>query len=415
MRYLHFLLIIAFILTGCQPTQKEGKKPIPIALPEYKYGVRIDSTIVDSLKISNGQTLSGIFSKINITGNYAELAIQKSDSLFNLKRLIPGRDYYSIYGLKQDSIRKPNFLIIDASEKELLIYDFRDSLPKVQLTKRDVVVKKRNTSMVIKGSLYRTVQDMGINSTLAMKMAQIYDWTIDFFQIQEGDWFSVVFDEIYIEGKAKGIDKIHAVRFHFSGKDYYAFAYLNPETGKVSYYNEKGESMQTRYLKAPLDFARISSVFTTKRFHPVLKISRPHLGIDYAAPTGTPIRAIGAGTVTEAGYKMGNGNYVKIRHNKDHETQYLHMSRFASGISRGKKVAQGQVIGNVGSTGLSTGPHLCFRFWERGVQVNPKKMHSQPAEPLKKALLNDYLLVKDSLIGKLTEPPKRVVKTSTAP
>jgi murein DD-endopeptidase MepM/ murein hydrolase activator NlpD len=220
---------------------------------------------------------------------------------------------------------------------------------------------------------------------MAIALSEIYAWTIDFYRIQKGDAFKVFFEEHFVEGNSIGIGRILSSSFSQGGKTVKAYYFENGE--EKGYYDAEGNSLKKAFLKAPVKFSRISSGYSTKRLHPVLKTVRPHYGTDYAAPHGTPIMAVGDGTVTEARYTGGNGNYVKIRHNKSIETQYLHMSRFADGVRPGKRVSQGDIIGYVGSTGLATGPHVCFRFWKNGKQVDHRKEEMQGAGPLPDALM----------------------------
>jgi murein DD-endopeptidase MepM/ murein hydrolase activator NlpD len=231
-------------------------------------------------------------------------------------------------------------------------------------------------------------------------MAKIYDWSLDFFKVQEGDWFTVAFDEQEVDGKPIGIGTIHGVRFNYSGKDFYAIRH--DLQGKPQYFTETGQAMRKRFLKAPLKFERITSPFSKRRFHPVQRVFKPHFGVDYAASTGTAIRTVGDGTVVDCGRRGGNGIWVKVNHGGGYETGYLHMSRMAKGMRRGMRVSQGQVIGYVGSTGLATGPHLCFRFWERGVQVNPKKIRTPQSAQMTKAQLPTYLPVRDKVVQELS-------------
>jgi murein DD-endopeptidase MepM/ murein hydrolase activator NlpD len=230
-----------------------------------------------------------------------------------------------------------------------------------------------------------------------MALAATFDWTVDFFQLQKGDGYRVYYVESLVDSQPYGPAQILAAEFRASGKTHTAIRFRN------NYFDDKGQSMKRRYLKAPLDYTRISSGFSTSRLHPVLRYLRPHLGVDYAAPKGTPVRSVGDGQVLEAAYRGGNGNFVKIQHSREHATGYLHLSRIASGVRRGGRVRQGQVIGYVGSTGLSTGPHLCFRFWNRGVQVNPKRLQGPQAEPMNPADLPSFRQHRDSLMVQL--PP----------
>jgi murein DD-endopeptidase MepM/ murein hydrolase activator NlpD len=248
---------------------------------------------------------------------------------------------------------------------------------------------------VIYSSLYQTIDEMGGDPGLAWKLSRIYDWSVDFFRLQKGDSFKVIYEKKMVDGKEIGIVKILAAQFGHGGRVYNSYLYNFDKSNQ--YYDEEGNSMKRRYLKAPLEYSRISSGFSRRRFHPVQKRYKAHLGVDYAASTGTPIRSVGDGTVVAAGYSRYNGNYVKVSHTHSQATQYLHMSKIAKGVKKGQRVDQGEVIGYVGSTGLATGPHLCFRFWENGQQINPLTVQAPPAEPLAKEELPNYLSYSDSL------------------
>jgi murein DD-endopeptidase MepM/ murein hydrolase activator NlpD len=222
-------------------------------------------------------------------------------------------------------------------------------------------------------------------------MADIFSCAIDFYRLQKGDYFKIIYDEDFVEGESVGVGEIQACIFNSGGKDNYAFYYEKDKAHEGEYYDERGESMKRQFLKAPLKFFRISSKFAGRRFHPVTKVWKAHLGTDYAAAYGTPIMATADGIVEDAQFKVYNGNYVKIRHNGQYKTQYLHMSKIAKGVKRGSRVSQGQVIGYVGSTGLATGPHVCYRFWKDGQQVDPFKQKGAISEPLPAKYKNQYL------------------------
>lgn len=242
---------------------------------------------------------------------------------------------------------------------------------------------------------------MNISNELTNGFVDIFAWQVDFGRLQKGDKFKLIYTEKQVEGKPIGIASIDAIYFEHFGSGYYAFPFDQEATGDVDYFDEKGNSLRKALLKYPIEFTRISSRFNPNRFHPVAKVFRAHNGTDFAAPTGTPIRAAGDGIVLEAQYKGGNGNYVKIRHNATYSTQYLHMSKIGAGIRPGTRVRQGQTIGFVGSTGLANGPHLCYRFWKNGVQVDALKVQLPAAEPVKDDQRNAFEAVKERLTRRL--------------
>ncbi len=363
--------------------------------PTRLYGIIIDSLQLTKSQIKSGQNLSVLLTKEGLSSTQIHQLVTASRDIFDTRSIRVG----NTYTLLRDSNRVL-YWIYEHNPITYYICDFRDSLPKVTRHDRPVTVIHRKMGGIINSSLFQTVIDNGGSQEVAVSLAGVFDWTVDFFSVQKGDHFKMVYEEKQVDGKPYGMGRILAAEFNHRGKNNLAILFDNGKP--LQYYNENGESMRKRYLKAPLEFSRISSRFSMRRFHPVLKSYKAHLGTDYAAPTGTPIRSIGDGTVLEAGYRGGNGNFVKIKHNKTHTTGYLHMSRIASGIHSGARVSQGQVIGYVGSTGLATGPHLCFRFWENGTQVDPRRIQTPAADPLPAAQKPAYFAVRDSMLAQLT-------------
>jgi murein DD-endopeptidase MepM/ murein hydrolase activator NlpD len=278
------------------------------------------------------------------------------------------------------------------------VFDLNDSL-QIYEDSKPVEVSTNSFSASINHSLFTSLSENGASIELAVKLSQIFAWQVDFYAIQKGDRFKVIYEEKSVGDKIIGIGDIVGAYFQHRGTDYYAIPF--EQDSVLQFFDQNGNSLRKAFLKAPLEFSRISSRFSKNRFHPILKRNKPHLGTDYAAPHGTPIRTIGDGIVLEAGYSGGNGNYVKIKHNSTYITQYLHMSRFAQGIRKGVSVKQGQVIGYVGSTGLATGPHLCFRFWKNGVQVDPYKEVNPPSYPVKPNLMAQFDSVKTRIMTEL--------------
>jgi murein DD-endopeptidase MepM/ murein hydrolase activator NlpD len=234
---------------------------------------------------------------------------------------------------------------------------------------------------------------------LVIKLSEIFAWQIDFYRIREGDHFKVIYEEEFVDNRSIGVKNILGAYFNYSDEEFFAIPF--DQDSIPQFFDENGKSLRKAFLKAPLEYSRISSRYSLKRFHPVRKVYKAHLGTDYAAPTGTPIRSVGDGIVIEASYTGNNGRYVKIKHNSVYSTQYLHMSKFARRIKRGTKIKQGEVIGYVGSTGLATGPHLCFRFWKNGVQVNPLKEKIPSSHPVKPDLLDAYNKKKAEVLTEL--------------
>lgn len=251
----------------------------------------------------------------------------------------------------------------------------------------------------ITSSLWQTMADNNINFNITVNLSEIYAWAIDFYRIQKGDYFKVLYEEKFVDGESVGIGKVIAAYFNHYNHDYYAVYFEQGEA--ADYFDENANSLRKAFLKAPLKYSRISSRYSMKRFHPVQKRYKAHLGTDYAAPRGTPIMSTGDGVIQKSGYSKGNGNYVKVRHNSVYSTQYLHMNKIKSGIRKGVRVRQGDVIGYVGSTGLATGPHVCYRFWKNGRQVDALKVSVPPSLPVEKKYRSEYEKVRDEMIQKL--------------
>ncbi|HUM88586.1 MAG TPA: M23 family metallopeptidase, partial [Prolixibacteraceae bacterium] len=272
--------------------------------------------------------------------------------------------------------------------------------------KDSMIVKKGQKSIdttlctfsgIIESSLWNTFIDNGANPNLCIALSDVFAWTVDFFGVQKGDKFKVVYDQYSVEGKFAGVGKIHTAQFESSGLVIPAFFFS--ANGQEGFFDDKGNSLKKAFLKAPLNFSRISSKFSNSRLHPVLKIRRPHHGVDYAAPTGTPVYSIGDGVVVKKTYQAGGGgNYLSIKHNSVYTSQYMHLSKFAKGIAAGSRVKQGQLIGYVGMTGLASGPHLDFRIYYNGSPVDPLKVETPPVEPISEANKANFVVVRDSLL-----------------
>ena len=370
-----------------------------ISEPVLKYGLPADSFIIRSGTIEPNQHLSNILSNCGIGMGIIDQIAKKSKSVFDVRKLRSGCNY-SIFH-KPDSTETPHYFVYENSATDYYVFELFDSL-RVYRGEKEIKVKQVRASGTIETSLWNTMVDNNLDPMLALNLSDIFAWSIDFFAINKGDRFRVIFDELYVDSSFVGIGEIYAVQFDHYGDANYAFRFYQDE--RHDYYDETGMSLRKAFLKAPLDFYRISSRFSHSRMHPVLRIRRPHLGVDYAAPKGTPVMSIGDGTVIQRAYqKGGGGNFVKIRHNSVYTTVYMHLSGFARGITTGTRVKQKQVIGYVGSTGLSTGPHLDFRVFKNGQPVDPLRVEAPPVEPVKPENMPSYILLKDSLMLELQQ------------
>lgn len=367
--------------------------------PTYLYGIAIDSFEVEELTVLKNEFLSTIFAKHGVNNLTVHELVKKTTGIFDVKNIRVGNAYTTIK--ERDSSQTLAYLIYHPNLVDYIVFNLKDSLG-VSAGQREVTTEVKEVAGEITSSLYEALISGGANANLAMKMADMYAWTIDFYSIQKGDNFKVIYEQQSVDGVPLQIGNIHAAVFEHKGVPYYGYRYQISDDKNFEYYNEKGESLRRAFLKAPLKFSRISSRFSLKRFHPVQKRWKAHLGTDYAAPHGTPIIATGSGTVTESKYNGNNGHYVKIKHNSTYTTQYLHMSKRA--VTAGQRVSQGQVIGYVGSTGLATGPHVCYRFWKNGSQVDPLREKFPTADPISKEYLpafEQYRLSKDSILNRI--------------
>ena len=388
-----FLILISCSQKKSTPALTENSKEINVHIPEFKFGINLDSFRYETHKIKWGQNFSDILSRHGLSNKKiydASLAIKP---FFNLKKLKNG-NFFTLFYKHNNS--KPSFFVYETSVYDYLVCSLDESV-EASITKRKITYKEKKIEGKINSSLYLSFDDLNYPIELVNKMVDIFAWQIDFFRINPGDHYEILYTEEIIDSVVVGISNVKAARFTHNEKDFYAFSY-NQGLGN-DYFDENGKSLRKTFLRSPLNFYRISSRYRKKRFHPVLKRYRDHLGTDYAAPRGTPIMTVADGKIIEARYGRNNGYFVKVKHNNIYSTQYLHMSKFAKGIKPGKNVRQGDIIGYVGSTGLATGPHVCYRFWRNGKQVDPYKQNDLPdGEPILAQHLSAYNYVKEKYL-----------------
>jgi murein DD-endopeptidase MepM/ murein hydrolase activator NlpD len=375
-------------------------KPVEIKEPSLLYGMVVDNLTVIEDKIKRNENLGDILTEYNVPASIIHQVSQLSRNIFDARKIAPNKKYTLI--CDQDSLKTAKAFVYEPNPMEYIVFRFEDTLW-VDVCKRDVVIAEKSIAGEIKSNLSETIEELGISHELTNRFVDVFGWQVDFQRLQKGDKFKLIYEEAQVEGVSVGIKQINAIYFEHFGSAYYAFPFDQGEG--VDYFDEEGKSLRKALLKYPIEFTRISSRYTMSRFHPVQKRWKAHLGTDFAAPRGTPIRTVGDGVVEEAQYKSNNGNYVKVRHNGTYTTQYLHMSKIADGVRAGMKVRQGQTIGYVGSTGLATGPHLCYRFWRNGVQVDALKVELPPSQPVKKDYVEAFESVKTELTKKLEAIP----------
>ena len=386
---LSFLSVLAFtsiFITGCRTDNAETA---PLQIPSNdtsSVAMAIEpgswSGLPDTLeeyegRIKRNQFLFDIVEKFGVSYSQIEAMVKNSGDVFDIRKMKAGA-YYTIYTGIFDTTRAVGMLYMH-SPSERYYLSFNDSLYIEKIPVPTYRVMKYSSG-VIESSLWNSMMDEGLNPNLAVELSEIYAWTIDFFGLQKGDRFKIIYEENYVDSVSTGIYKIYGAWFSHVGEDLYAIPII--QDGVESYYDLEGNSLRKAFLKAPLRYSRISSRYSGSRMHPILRIRRPHYGVDYAAPVGTPVHSIGDGKVIMAEYQNGSGRIVKVRHNSVYTTAYMHLSKFGPGIKVGKYIKQGDLVGYVGTSGLSTGPHLDFRFYKNGSPVDPLKVKAPPVDPI---------------------------------
>ncbi len=351
--------------------------------PHIEYGFDLDSFVVYKDVIQPNEFLANILLQYKVPYPEIDALAKESKEVFDVRKIAAGKKYTIL--CSNDSTGKAQCFIYEPNAIDYVVFDMRDSLT-IYKGEKEVITKTKTASGVINSSLYQTLDDADVSPVLAIEMADVFAWTIDFYRIQKGDWFKVIYEEKFVDGESIGVGRVLAANFNHYEKDFFACYFKQDSIG--DYFDAEANSLRRAFLKSPLKFGRLTSGFTMKRFHPVQKRNKPHLGTDYAAPTGTPIMATGDGVVIASSYSKYNGNFVKIKHNSTYTTQYLHMSKRNAKV--GQFVKQGDCIGYVGSTGLATGPHVCYRFWKNGSQTNHLKEDFPPSEPVKPEHMERY-------------------------
>lgn len=360
------------------------------------YELPVDSFFLERGRIKKNQNLVEILNQFNLPdGSFKKLMLIGRD-IFDVRKIRAGNDYTAF--LSQDSLYQLKYFVYEHTPVQYYLFDFTDSL-KITAREKKVILVEKASSGKITSSLWNAMKDNNINPMIAIELSEIYAWTIDFFGLQPGDSFRVIYNEMYVDTASVGIEKIFAAYFNHQNREYYAIPFIQDST--ESYFDADGKSLKKAFLKAPLRFSRISSKFSHSRLHPILKIYRPHHGVDYSAPIGTPVVAIGDGKIIKLGIEGQAGRMVKIRHNSVYSTAYLHLNSYGKGISFGTYVKQGDVIGYVGSSGLSTGPHLDFRFYKNNSPIDPLKVEAPSVDPVKEENMAAFDSIKNIVINRL--------------
>ena len=396
-KFILFTIISTLFAVGCNSTNSAEE----CAVEEVKnivYGIDADGYTLEQHTVSKGETWSKILDSRGITTSRVARLDALTKTICPLRTIRCGNKYTTFS--KVDSLGSTlDYLVYEKNLVDYVVFEFKNDTVAVHEGSKPVTIRRRKSSATIDASLWVAIVNADLPPSLAAEMEDIYQWTIDFFGIRKGDSFTVIYDEKFVDTVSVGISRIWGAKFNHLGKDIYAIPFT--QGGKLQYWEYDGGSLRKQMLKAPLKFTRISSGYTKARLHPVLKVYRPHTGVDYAAPAGTPVRSVADGVVTFKAYKGAGGHTVKIKHPGNISSGYLHLKGYAKGLKVGSRVSQGQVIGYVGSTGRSTGPHLDFRLWKGSTPINPLKVPQKPSEPIAKQNVADFELVRDCIVAQL--------------
>ena len=407
---LRMLIPAVLVLSSCnnqEPAPKLSQDTIPVENEEAIFGYDVSGMKVVNAVVERDENLSEILGRYQVSMTEIAKIGEVNPEVFDPRKIKAQRPYTVI--CSDDTFSRANCFIYQPNSIDFVAVEFGDSVV-IRSGQRQVDTMSHTMSGVIETSLYQSIVDAGGSPALVNALADVYAWEIDFFGLQKGDTYSLFYTTYEVEGELAGFGDILSASFTHMGEEFLAFQFDQGNGHGSEYFDETGASLRKTFLKAPLSFTRISSRFSYSRLHPILKIRRPHLGVDYAAPTGTPVVAVGDGVVTKASWGGGGGRTVKIKHNSNYQTAYLHLSRYGQGISPGTVVKQGQIIGYVGSTGLSTGPHLDFRFYKNGTPVDPLTIDAPSADPITDENMAAYLEVRDrfqEVMNDLHEVEKR--------
>lgn len=403
--YSRFFLLVLVILSSITFLHMQDKRSVAEegffdrTLPRFLDGLPCEHYAMETRELRSNDILGNLLGEFGIPASQHYPLIQSCATAFNLKALREGQKFHVFRNPEDCAV---DWLIYEPGPYRSYKICLRES-PRVEVMERPVEVVRRHRSGMIRSSLWNAMIDGNMPIPLIVNLESALECAVDFHHLQKGDHFRVIYDEDQVHGERIGLGRMHAVSFTQGDSTMYAIYYEKDSI--KGYYDLMGRPMKSMFLKAPVRFSRISSHFSPSRLHPILNVRRPHLGTDYAAPFGTEILAVADGVVTEAAQRGGNGIYVRIRHNSTYETQYLHMQRHAKGIRPGVRVRQGQVIGYVGATGLATGPHVCFRFWKNGRQVNHLRERLPEAVPMPASLLPEYFVFRDRIVEELKGIP----------
>ena len=346
---------------------------------------------LEKMLIQPNDMLGNLLSSRGVEYFKIDQLINAAKSIFPFHSIRAGKELTIVTDRADSTVQA---LVYEPDPYRRILFHLEDSI-RVEIIEKETTLKVETASGVIDQSLWVSMEEQNLPLELISAMEDALGWSVDFYHIQKGDTYKLVYERKYVEGKPLGIGKLIGASYTSGNTEFHSIRYNSGVHD--GYFDLEGRPMKKAFLKAPVEYSRISSGFSTNRFHPILKRYKGHFGTDYAAPCGTPIRAVADGRIEKASYTSGNGNFVKIRHDKVYETQYLHMSKFGPGIRPGVMVKQGQTIGYIGQTGLATGCHVCFRFWKNGKQVDHLKEKMPPPEAMSPSQLPEYFKIRDGV------------------
>lgn len=381
--------MLVMLVVSCQNKTKNLKSPLKVEeKPTFEFGYNLDQFLVFKDTIKQNETLGVILDRHHVAYPIINNIVESVKDSFDLRKLKVGKPYTIL--AKKDSTEQAQIFIYQPNPIDYSVIDFKDSIITACNYKKTTNTRIIEASGIIESSLFNALAAQYLDDELALEMADIYAWTIDFYRIYKDDKFKVIYNQEYLEDSIPiGIGKIHAAYFEHNGTPFYAFNYVADSiTGIDDYFDDESRNLRKAFLKSPIKFGRISSRYSMSRYVRIYGRRRPHLGTDFAAPVGTPIMSTANGVVIKSAYRGGNGNYVKVKHNATYSTQYLHMKKRA--VKVGDVVKQGQVIGFIGMTGSTTGPHVCYRFWKNGKQVDALREKLPAAKPMLDSIKPHY-------------------------
>ena len=394
-----FIFLIIVLLTfSCGEKENETKIEVVKEKIIKEFGFTLNNFNVKKDTIESGDSFGLILEKNNLFYPKIYNIVQETKKVFDIRKINVGRPYTILSS--KDSLNKPLVFIYQPNAIDYLVVSLGDSLW-AEKKQKEIKLKEFEAMGSIKSSLAETMQELNLSPLLTNELSEIYAWNIDFFRLEKGDNFKIQYTSRYVDDSIYiGLNRIHNAFFEHRGKPFYAIEFETDSIrGMFEYFDDKGKNLRRAFLLSPVQFSRISSRYNLRRKIAYYGRVRPHYGTDFAAPVGTPIRSTADGRVVKSGYTKGNGYYVTVSHNATYSTQYLHMKK--RGLKVGTYVKQGDKIGEVGMTGFTSGPHVCYRFWKNGRQVDPLKQKLPEAKPISDSLKRKYLTymapIKDKL------------------